>query len=63
MLAATGLVAGVNDMLWYAVVLLIVGGSMVTLMKLSPRVAVEPTRRPDGRYRWTLTVNGRPVRR
>jgi hypothetical protein len=62
-LAATGAAAGVAHLLWLAAVLFVVGGTLIALAKLGPRVAVEPVRRADGHYRPTLTVNGRPIRR
>lgn len=62
-LAATGASAGLLHALWLAVVLMILGGTLLTIAKLGPRVAIEPVRRTDGRYRLRLTWNGRPVGR
>ena len=62
-LAATGTSAGVFHVLWLAVVLMILGGCLLTIAKLGPRVAVEPVRRSDGRHRLRLTWNGRPIGR
>ena len=54
-LAATGASAGVVHLLWLAVAVTIVGGCVLTVAKLGPRVALEPVRRSDGRYRLGLT--------
>ena len=62
-LAATGAAASMAHLLWFAALLFIVGGTLIALGKLGPRVAIEPVRRADGHYRPTLTLNGRPVRR
>lgn len=62
-LAASGATAGVVHGLWIAVACLVIGGTLFTLAKLGPRVAVEPVRRSDGGHRLWLTVNGRPVGR
>jgi hypothetical protein len=62
-LASTG-TAALLGQLWLAVAFLVVGGVLLTVAKLFPRVAVEPVRGEDEpRHRVRLTVNGRAVRR
>ena len=62
-LSATGISAGMVHAIWLAVVVLIIAGSLTTLSKLGPRLALEPVKQPDGRYRARLTRNGRPIGR
>lgn len=63
-LASTGTAALVGQ-LWLAVAFLVVGGMLLTLLKVFPRVAVEPVRTGhEDRPRFRFTVNGRrPGRR
>ena len=63
-LASTGTAALVGQ-LWLAVAFLVVGGMLLTLVKIFPRVAVEPVRgRHEAGPRLRFTVNGRrPGRR
>lgn len=62
-LAATGLASGISELLWLAVAVIVIGGTITTFAKLGPRVAFEPTRMTDGSHRWRLTYNGRRVGR
>lgn len=62
-LGATGISAGLVHAVWLTVVGLILLGTVVTLSKLGPRLAVEPVRQTDGRYRMRLTRNGREIGR
>lgn len=59
-LAFTGLLTGTAALLWWAVALMILGGTLVTIAKLGPRVAYEPARMDDGSHQWRWTVNGKP---
>ena len=62
-LASTGTAALVGQ-LWLAVAFLVVGGMLLTLVKLFPRVAVEPVRTgTEEAARIRFTVNGRAVSR
>lgn len=62
-LASTG-TAALLGQLWLAVAFLVIGGTLLTLAKFMPRVAVEPVRGAgEARHRVRLTVNGRAVRR
>ena len=60
-LASTGTAALLGH-LWLAVAFLVVGGTLLTLAKLLPRVAVEPVRTTGDTHRLRLTLNGNPVR-
>lgn len=61
-LASTG-TAALLGQLWLAVAFLVVGGMLLTLLKVLPRVAVEPVRTDtDPTHRLRLTLNGRPLR-
>ncbi len=61
-LASTG-TAALLGQLWLAVALLVIGGTLLTIAKVLPRLAVEPVRTDDeSRHRLRVTVNGRPVR-
>jgi hypothetical protein len=61
-LASTG-TAALLGQLWLAVAFLVVGGMLLTLVKVLPRLAVEPVRADhETRHRFRLTLNGRPVR-
>ncbi len=62
-LPATGVTAAMSHMLWLAVVLFILGGMLVALSKVGPRLAIEPVRTANGKRRFRLTKNGRPVTR
>ena len=60
-LASTGTAALIGQ-LWLAVAFLVIGGMMLTLVKLLPRVAVEHVRAAgETAHRVRLTRNGRPV--
>lgn len=61
-LASTG-TAALLGQLWLAVAFLVVGGMLLTLAKVLPRLAVEPVRAEgDTRHRVRLTLNGRALR-
>jgi hypothetical protein len=51
--------------LWMGIALAVVGGTLVTVAKFFPRLAVEPVPHRRGRHRFGMrlgmTVNGRPV--
>lgn len=59
-LASTGV--AIVDQVWFAIGLLVIGGTLLTLTRFGPRLAVEPVHIRRS-YRWRLTVNGRPSRR
>lgn len=59
-LAATGATATAMHAVWLAVVCFLLAGMAFALAKFPPRIAIEPVRREDGRYRLRLTRNGRP---
>lgn len=46
---------------WYLIAFFVLAGTLLTVAKLFPRVAVEPIARRGRRSRWRLTVNGRPL--
>jgi hypothetical protein len=61
-LASTGSAALLGQ-LWLAVAFLVIGGMLLTLLKLFPRVAVEPVRGPhESAHRFRLTLDGRVLR-
>lgn len=55
------LVAGMTltQYLWAAVALAVVGGALLTVANLAPRVALEPIPGAGGHRRLVLTINGR----
>jgi hypothetical protein len=62
-LASTGTAALVGQ-LWLAVAFVVVGGMLLTVAKLLPRVAVEPVRGAhESRHHVRFTLNGRALRR
>ena len=62
-LASTG-TAALLGQLWLAVAFLVIGGMLLTLAKVLPRLAVEPVRGEDETaHRFRLTLNGRALRR
>ena len=65
-LAYTG-VAGIlgytaTQMMAFAIILVLVG-TMLALLRLLPRIAVEPYQGRDGKYRRRMTYNGHPIGR
>jgi hypothetical protein len=61
-LASTG-TAALLGQLWLAVAFLVVGGALLTVAKLFPRVAVEPVRSAgESDHHLRFTVNGRARR-
>ena len=61
-LASTG-TAALLGQLWLAVALLVIGGTLLTVAKFFPRVALDPVRgQHDARHHLRLTINGRPRR-
>jgi hypothetical protein len=48
--------------LWLGIAIAVIGGTLLTVAKFFPRVAVEPVRR-QGRHRLGLTINGEPASR
>lgn len=61
-LAVTGISSGMaTQLIWVAVMVIILGGTLMTLSRFAPRVAIDAVRMPNEKYRPWLTVNGRPV--
>lgn len=48
---------------WAAVAVLVIGGTLLAMAKLAPRLAIEPVRTPgETQPRVRLTYNGHPTR-
>ena len=62
-MAAGGVTLTVLNLVWVGIALAVIGGAIVTLSKMGPRVAFEPVPVGVSGSRWRLTVNGRPLRR
>ena len=62
-LTVGGVTLSVLNLVWLGVALAIIGGTLVTLSKFGPRVAVEPVPVGVRASRFRLTVNGRAVGR
>ncbi len=61
-LASTG-TAALLGQLWLAVAFLVIGGVLLTLAKVLPRLAVEPVRTAAGPgHHLRFTLNGRSLR-
>lgn len=60
-LAGTG-VFWLAEMGWLTLGFLVIGGAITAATHFAPRIAVEPIRQRDGKYRFTLTKNGQPWR-
>lgn len=62
---AMGAATAAYQLAWLTIGLFVISGTLITLSKFFPRVAVEPL--PDHRrithacWRWRVTVNGVPV--
>ena len=68
MLPKTGVgitLAGVTlsalNLIWLGVALAVIGGTLITLTKFGPRLALEPVPVGVRGSRFRLTLNGRPV--
>ena len=60
-LTVAGLALSTLNLMWLAVAMAVVGGTLVTLAKFGPRVAIEPMPVGVRGSRLRLTVNGHPV--
>lgn len=56
-----GIALSVLDIVWLGVAIAVIGGTLLTVAKFAPRVAVEPVPVGVRGSRWRLTVNGEPV--
>lgn len=61
-LSGAGLATTAYHLTWLAIAFFVLAGTLITMAKLFPRIAIEPLpeARPASRvrYRWKVTVNG-----
>lgn len=55
-----GITLSLYQLTWIGIAMVVIGATILTVGKLFPRIAIEPVPR-GGRWRFALTVNGRPV--
>jgi len=60
-LTVAGVTLSVLNVIWLGVALAIIGGTLITLTKIGPRLAIEPIPVGVRGSRFRLTLNGRPV--
>ena len=60
-LTVAGVTLSTLNLIWLGVGLAVIGGTLVTLTKFGPRIAIEPIPVGVRGSRFRLTVNGRPV--
>ena len=60
-LAVAGLALSILDLMWLAVAMAVIGGTLITLAKFGPRVALEPVPVGVRGSRFRFTGNGHPV--
>jgi len=58
-----GITLSALNLIWVGVALAVIGGTLITLTKVGPRLALEPMPVGVRGSRFQLTVNGRPIRR
>ena len=59
---AAGILGYTAGQVILAAILMVVIGTLFALLRLAPRLTVEPYQAPGGRYRRRMTYNGRPIR-
>jgi hypothetical protein len=64
-LASIGVALTAYDVAWLVIGFFVISGALITLLKLFPRVAIEPISETGPtspvRWRWRITVNGIPI--
>jgi hypothetical protein len=59
LLSGTGVASTAYHLTWLAIACFVISGTLITLAKFFPRVAIEPLRETaHRRWRWRITVNG-----
>lgn len=60
-LTVGGVALSILNLVWLGVAIAVLGGTLITLSKFGPRIAVEPVPVGVRASRFRLTINGRPV--
>lgn len=60
-LTVGGVALSTLNLVWLGVAIAVLGGTLITLSKFGPRIAVEPVPVGVRASRFRLTINGRPV--
>ena len=56
-----GVALSALNLAWLGIAIAVIGGTLITLSKFGPRVAMEPVPVGVKASRFRLTINGRPV--